>query len=116
MAMKRKSWVGLFILIVFAFMLSSCGGGSGDPGSPGSGGSGDTGCMPLVESVTPQSFFLRASNLTETQSVDVTIGEYDLPNQTGTCTGMTFTSYTVYYKPTVQGCPFLDNEYYPCTW
>ena len=113
--MKRNSFFSFFVLVFFALLLS-CGGGSGDPGSPGSGGSGETGCMPIVESVAPSNTYLRASDLTTAESVEVTIGEYDLPNQEGTCTGMTFTKYTVQYMPLEPGCPFLDNRYYTGTW
>jgi len=111
--MKRNGFISLIILFVFALLLS-CGGGS--PGSPGSSGSGDTGCMPLVESVEPSNTYLTTQNLTESEHVEVTIGEYDLPNREDTCSGMTFTKYTVQYQPQEKGCPFLDNRYYTGTW
>ena len=113
--MKRNSFVGLLILIVFTFFLSACGGGS-DPGSPGTSGGGEAGSTLLVESVTPSNTYLRANDLTSTETVDVTIGNYDLPNRTGTATAITFTKYTVEYKPLTPGCPFLDNEYHQGTW
>ncbi|MBW1658998.1 MAG: hypothetical protein JRJ48_00685 [Deltaproteobacteria bacterium] len=111
--MKRNSFFSFFVLVFFALLLSC---GSGDPGSPGSDGSGETGCMPIIESVAPTNTFLTTGNLTSAESVEVTIGEYDLPNREGTCSGMTFTKYTVEYKPLEPGCPFLDNRYYTGTW
>ena len=115
--MKRNSFFTLFVLVLFALLLS-CGGGSGDPGSPGSSGSGETGCMPIVESVAPSNTFLRASNLTESESVDVTISVNDLPNQTGTCTGVTFTQYLVQYEPVPlhSAGPRLNDRIYTGTW
>ena len=114
--MKRNSLIGLFILVVFAFLLSSCGGGGS--GSPGSSGAGDTGCMPIVESVAPSNTFLSAGNLTESESVNVTIGVYDLPNQTGTCSGVTFTQYKVQYIPIPlhSAGPRLNDRVYTGTW
>jgi len=110
--MKRKSFFGLLILVIFAFLVSSCGGGSGSPGSPGTSGGGEAGSLLTVESVEPSNTHLDASNLLESESVDVTIGNYDLPNRTGTASAITFTKYTVEYKPLEPGCPFLHNRYY----
>ncbi len=113
--MKRNSFVGLLILVVFTFLVSSCGGGS-SPGSPGTSGGGEAGSLLTVEAVSPSNTFLRTSDLTSTETVDVTIGNYDLPNRTGTASAITFTQYTVEYKPLEPGCPFLDNRTYTGTW
>ncbi len=112
--MKRNTWKNVLILVVFTFFLISC--GSGSPGSPGTSGGSEAGSTLLVESVTPSNTYLRANDLTSTETVDVTIGNYDLPNQTGTATAITFTKYTVEYKPLTRGCPYLDNEYHQGTW
>ena len=117
MIVKRKSWVSLFslfILVIFSLALMSC--GSGDPGSPGSSGSGETGCMPLPVGVSPSNTVLTTQNLSETETVDVTISISDLPNQTDTCTAVTFTNYTVEFRPLTEGCPFIDSENYSGTW
>ncbi len=115
--MNRKTLVGLFILMAFAFLLSSCG-GSGDPGAPGGSGSGESGCMILVTSVNPSNTLLDASDLTTSESVEVTLSSSDLPNRTGTCTGVTFTQYLVEYVPIplTSGGPRLDNRTYQGTW
>jgi len=115
--MKRNSFFGLLILVVFAFLVSSCG-GSGSPGSPGTSGGGEAGSMLTVEAVAPSTTLLDASDQLESESVDVTIGNYDLPNRTGTASAITFTRYTVEYKtvPLKNGGPFLDNRTYSGTW
>ena len=112
--MKRNRLFAFLTLFVFTFFLMSC--GSGSPGSPGTGGGAEAGSTLLVESVTPSTTLLDASDLLSTESVDVTIGNYDLPNRTGTASAITFTKYTVEYKPRTKGCPFLDNEYHSGTW
>ena len=111
--MRGKLFIRLLILFAFTLMVSSCGGGS--PGSPGTGGGGSAGSMLLVEAVTPSATFVRTSDLTSTETVQVEIGNYDLPNQKGTATAVTFTKYTVEYKPLEPGCPHLDNRYYNAT-
>ncbi len=114
---KIRSIGFLALFAVLAFLLSSCGGGS-SPGAPGTGGGGESGSMLLVESVTPSTTLLDASDVTTTETVEVTIGNYDLPNRTGTASAVTFTSYTVQYitVPLVNGGPFLDNRTYGGTW
>jgi len=108
--MKKHSLAYLFVLGIITILLVSC--GSGSPGSPGSGGGGSSGSMLLVEAVTPSNTFVRTSDLTTTETVQVEIGNYDLPNQKNTATAVTFTKYTVEYKPLEPGCPHLDNRYY----
>jgi len=108
---RSVGWVFLFVLL--AFLLSSC--GSSSSGAPGSEGSGESGSMLLVESITPSNTYVRPNDLTSTETVIVAIGNYDLPNRTGTASAVTFTKYTVEYKPREPGCPFLDNRYYSGT-
>ncbi len=106
--------MALVLVSLIFFMLSACGGGS--PGSPGTSGGSKAGSLLLVESVVPSNTFVTTSDLTKTETVTVTIGNYDLPNLKDTATAITFTKYTVEYKPLEPGCPFLDNRYYNGTW
>ncbi len=114
--MKRNSFINLFFLVVLSMILVSCGGGS--PGAPGGSGSGETGCMILPAEVSPSTTLLDASDLTTSENVEVTLSSSDLPNQTGTCTGVTFTQYLVEYVPVplTSAGPRLDNRTYNGTW
>ncbi len=111
--MKKCGWSLIGLICILALFLFSCGGGSS--GGPGTSGSGQTGSMLLVEAVSPSNTFIRTSDLTSAESVQIEIGNYDLPNQKNTATAVTFTKYTVEYKPLEAGCPHLDNRTYNAT-
>jgi len=111
---RRTRYLLLFVASLSWAMLFACGGGA--PGSPGTSGGSEAESMLLVESVVPSNTYVTTADLTSTETVEVTIGNYDLPNFKDTASAINFTKYTVEYKPMEPGCPFLDNRYYNGIW